>query len=372
MKPGIILSVLIILLISVFPSMAAGQGGKAQLTKKEIILLLKQSAEHRFEQGDIAAEISERGVAFTVDEKTLDEFRQAGARSFVIEAIKRAGSQPATQPGEKASEASNPPDPERPRLRTAESTPPPAVELTPEAREEALAKLPLLEQARYHAMEFSEDLPDFRVTQIVKRYARGPSSKDWELQDTLEIALSYNAKEGEKFQLLKLNGAPTKQSYEQLGGSTSTGDFGSVLAALFSPQTQAAFKEVRSETFNGRKTVVFDFSVKKVNSRSEITDKSSGRSVIAGYSGSVWIDTETKRTLRVELSHENIQPGFPISLAENAVEYDLVTIAGEKYLLPLRAEVLLGRDSERIYSRNVIEFKNYRKFDSDVKLVPDN
>jgi hypothetical protein len=38
----------------------------------------------------------------------------------------------------------------------------------------------------------------------------------------------------------------------------------------------------------------------------------------------------------------------------------------------VRAEVLLGRERDREYSRNLIEFRQYQKFDTDVKLVPDN
>lgn len=371
MKNTSFLAILLLLAGMTMAGSALAQDKKSPLGKNEILQMLRQDAGGRSEQGDIAAEIAERGISFAVDDKVLDEFRRAGARSFVIEAIRRVGEK-AVEPPPSQAPAQPPADrPERPRLRTAGEDPAqPPREMTPEEREAALARLPLIERARYHAMEFTEELPDFRVTQIVKRYFRGPGSRDWELQDTLEIALSYSSKGGEKFQLLKLNGAPTKLSYEQLGGSTSTGDFGSVLASLYAPGTQASFKEVRKETFNSRQTVVYDFAVKKVNSRSEITDKNSGRSVIAGYSGSVWIDSETSRTLRVELSHDNIQPGFPITLAENAVEYDWVEIGGEKYLVPLRAELLMGRDSERQYSRNVIEFRNYRKFDSDVKLVP--
>lgn len=359
MKSRISIFLMTILLSTIGNTVGLTQEQKKPVTREEILQLLSQKNERRFAQGDIAAEVSERGIAFPVDEATMEEFRRAGARAILLDAITRAGQKPSERE-------------DRPRLRTQGDQLPPtaAEEPTPEARAEALARLPFLEQARYHAMMYAEDLPDFRVTQFVTRYARGPASKDWELQDKLEVALSFHSKQGEKFQLLKLNGAATKMSYEQLGGSTSTGEFGSVMQSLFSPDSKADFKEVRSEVFNGRKTVLYDFSVKKANSSSQLTDKSSGRSVVSGYSGSCWIDVETKRVLRVELAHENIQPGFPITMAESAIDYDFVTIAEEKYVLPVRAEMLLGRDREREYTRNVIEFRDYRKFDSDVKLVP--
>ena len=109
--------------------------------------------------------------------------------------------------------------------------------------------------------------------------------------------------------------------------------------------------------------------MKKAFSSSTITDSTSKRSVTAAYSGTVWIDAENKRVLRLEQSSEDIQKGFPITMAESAVEYDWVTIAGTRYLLPVSAEVILGSDVNRTYSRNVIEMKNYRVFETDVKLI---
>jgi hypothetical protein len=60
-----------------------------------------------------------------------------------------------------------------------------------------------------------------------------------------------------------VNDRPSSMSYESLGGATSTGEFGTMLAGLFDPQSQAQFKEVRRETFKGRPTVLFEFAVKK-------------------------------------------------------------------------------------------------------------
>jgi hypothetical protein len=353
--------------------LAAGASGmvsahqkKAPLTKPELLALLKQAPEHRGGQADVADEITERGLAFKLDEKTLDECRQAGARGFLLDAIRRAGG--LTTPTPSSGPAPSPPVSEpqaddSPRLRTRDEGP---KEMTPEEREAALARLPLLEQARWHAMEFIDDLPNFTVTEIVSRYERTPQSRDWKLIDTLEIELTYRVKEGEKAKLMKVNGKPATTTFENVDGSTSTGEFGLMLAGLFNPGTQADFKEIRREAYRGRQATIFDFRVKKVNSRSTISDKGSGQSITPGYSGTVWIDNDSKRTLRIELSHEDIPASFPVSLAEDSVDYEWVTIADEKYLLPVRAEVLMGRDSIRHYTRNVIELKNFHKFETDV------
>jgi len=230
----------------------------------------------------------------------------------------------------------------------------------------------LIEQARYHALDFAADLPNFVVTQLVTRSVQQPGARDWRIQDRLDVQLTYRADKGEEYKLVSVDGRPARQSYDQLGGSTSAGEFGSFLASLFAPSSRAQFVQVKHESFRGRDTVVYDFTVKKVNSTVQITDKDQNRSIITAYKGSLWIDSQSKLVLRVESSSFDIVPGFPITLAENSVEYDWVTIAGERFLLPVRAEVLLGRDRDRFYSRNVIEFRNYHKYEGDVRLIPDS
>ncbi|MBO0724441.1 MAG: hypothetical protein J2P52_02480 [Blastocatellia bacterium] len=386
MRKRIIFAAFLLSTCCVFWGNGSGQEARKPFTKQEILRLLKPTPGVRYEQGDLAGEIAQRGVAFPVDEKTLDEFRRAGAHSFVIEAIRKAAEngapkqtppQPQTQEqspslNQPASEA--PASDARPHLQRQSSTDGAATtteETPPDPPKIDLTKLPLLEQARYHAAEFMEDLPNFIVTQIVTRSVRTPEKKDWQQQDKLEIELTYRTKTGEQFKMVRYNDKPTQLTYQQLKGATSTGEFGSILGALFSPQSQAEFKEVRRETFHGRQTVIYDFRVKKAFSHNTITDINSGRTVTTAYSGSVWIDTESARALRIEQSAEDIQPGFPITLAENAVEYDWITIDGQRYLLPVYAELILGSDADRYYSRNVIEMRNYHMFDTDVKILPD-
>ena len=328
----------------------SGQAPGAPLTKADILSRLKDSQARRASQADIAEEINRRGIGFTVDQEFLNQVRRAGARSFLLETIERAGAnngQPQIA------------DPVTPR------------EVSPgKIDEEEIATLPLIEQARRHAFEFADELPNFIVTQVVTRYHEAPGDRDWRLEDKLEIELTYRVDKGEEFKLLRVDGRPAKQTYQEIGGSTSTGEFGSMLGALFMPQSKSEFKEIKRENFRGRPTVVYDFKVRRANSTSSISDKASGRTVVAGYSGSVWIDTDSKRVLRIESANEDIPAGFPVTLSENAVEYDWVAIGEEKYLLPVRAEVLLGWDSRKSYTKNVIEFKDYRKFEGRIKIDP--
>jgi hypothetical protein len=362
MRKRIVFAAFLLSTCGVFRGNGAGQEAKKPLIKQEILRRLKTTPGTGYEQGDLAGEIAQRGVAFPADEKTLDELRKAGVGSFVIDAI-----QSAAQNADSTRTQPQPQTQEQTQLRNRPAAEAPASD----APQIDVTKLPLLDQARYHAAEFINDLPNFVVTQVVTRSVRTPGKKDWRRQDKLEIEVSYRAKTGEQFKLVRYNDKPTQITYDQLKGATSTGEFGAILSAVFSPQSQAEFKEIRREIFHGHQTVIYNFSVNKAFSGNTITDVNSGRAVTTAYSGSIWIDAESGRVLRIKQIAEDIQPGFPITLAERAVEYDWITIDGQRYLLPIYAEVILGNDLKQYYLRNVIELRNYHMFNTDLKILPE-
>jgi hypothetical protein len=327
---------------------AASQEKTQPITKEEIIALLKKTDQRSLSQSEIVDEVERRGLAFKADAQILGELKQNGARVFLIDAVKRLsdnGGKAPVVPAEIEDEATR-----------------------EKAKAEAFDKLPFIEKARIKALDYSADLPNFIVTQYVKRYLQLPDAKDWKLDDTLEIELRFSPTEGEQFKVLKVNNKPTQQSYDEVGGSTSSGEFGSLLASIFSRPAKAEFKEIKKDVINKREAIIYEFLVKKANSNSTITDRQSGQKTIAAYRGSMWIDIETQQVLRIEVANEGMPPSFPITLSENAVDYDWVTIDGERYLLPVRAELLLGRDRDRFYMRNVIEFRGYQKFGARIKI----
>ncbi len=97
-------------------------------------------------------------------------------------------------------------------------------------------------------------------------------------------------------------------------------------------------------------------------------------SVITGMDGKIWIDRENFRVLRVESAATEIPESFRIRSANRIVDYDWVTIANEKYLLPSLSDVrLTSRENSQLYeTRNVIRFKDYQKYGSEVKILDED
>jgi hypothetical protein len=83
--------------------------------------------------------------------------------------------------------------------------------------------------------------------------------------------------------------------------------------------------------------------------------------------------------IRVQFEALNLPPDFPIAHSTWVIDYDVVGIGTKEYWLPVRAEVqsmtssckdLLPAGKNR-HTRNVIEFKQYHKFQTEVKVLPD-
>jgi hypothetical protein len=144
------------------------------------------------------------------------------------------------------------------------------------------------------------------------------------------------------------------------------------LAALFDPETQAVFKPAGKERLGNRQTLLYDFRVPQESSK--LTVKAEGApQIVAGYSGTIWVDAETKRVLRIDQAVDDLPKGYPVTHSESSVDYDMIKLRGldVEFLLPIKAELVIGNRRERQNSRNLIYFKFYRKFETDVKIGED-
>ena len=329
---------------------AQQQAPPVPFTQDEFVRLLHQLPRNSQLREELIGEIRRRGISFPLT---------SGLRSLV-----------ATRSGNDALLRRTLEEANRRRAN------PTASALPPEA--EGLA---LLERARTETLAAVEAMPDFVVRQhIMRSFARG-STRNWTTMDRLTIAVSYREGAGEQYTLLLVNGQPPSrevrgQSYEEVGGTSSTGEFVSILKALFQPESRTHFQLVDTDTLRGRRTLVYEFEVQRENSRQTI--KTGGhlqlsQQVVTGYRGRVWIDRENNRVLRIESAATEIPPDFPVTAAHNTIDYEWVTISDRQYLLPSRAQVeLTARQSGQTYqARNEIRFRNYQRFGSEVEIIDD-
>ncbi len=237
--------------------------------------------------------------------------------------------------------------------------------------------LELLERTRKATLGAAEGMPDYLVKQQITRSHAFGQSKNWSVYDRLSIAVSYRQSSGEDYKLLSINGLPPTedQTYGmKLGGTTSTGEYVSALSDLFRPESRAEFQMVDTDTLRGRRTIIYEYEVKKEFSRQTLGWGEGGsmrRQTVSGYRGRIWVDRETNRVLRLEDISTDIEPGFPITAASKVIDYEWVAINEQKHLLPSRSVVELTDNyrGQTEQTRNEILFRGYRKFGAEVKII---
>jgi len=227
-----------------------------------------------------------------------------------------------------------------------------------------------IDQAREAAFSFTETLPNYVVKQYTTRYAttvaRGGKTS-WQALDT--VTADVIEEDGtEKYKNILVNGKPPREDVEKTG-SWSRGEFSSLLLDVLSPLTNADFHGKRSTTIVNRAAFRYDFSVEQPNSHWHVESES--QSYLPAYTGAIWIDKENYRVLRIELAAQSMPRGFPLDQVESAVDYDYVFIGDAKYLLPVHSEALSCGRGTTGCTRNVIEFRNYKKFTADTSITFD-
>jgi hypothetical protein len=226
---------------------------------------------------------------------------------------------------------------------------------------------PVIQSAREAAWHFSETLPNYVVKQFTTRYQTEAAKGNRTSWQALDVVTADVIAEGgkETYKNILVNGKAPKDSIEKTG-SWSTGEFVTIQLNLLAPQTDADFHNKRTTTIVNRAAYKYDYSVEQPNSNWEI--HASAESYHPGYTGTIWIDKENSRVLRIEMSAKNMPKAFPLDAVESALDYDYVLIGDQKYLLPAHSEALSCIRGSAECTRNVIDFRNYRKFGADTSI----
>jgi hypothetical protein len=235
----------------------------------------------------------------------------------------------------------------------------------------------LIAAVRQNALGYSRNLPNFICTQQTVRSIdpTGTGAK-WEKRDTLDLQLTYFGRR-ENYQLLAVNGKLPRLK-DSLGmGVTSSGEFGSMLDQLFEPEAGAAFTWLRWETLRGQPMHVFSLRVDQSRSIARVSVP--GRTILVGYHGEVYVDRNTKTVWRVVI-FADVPEDFPLKDISHVIDYGLVPVGGEEFLLPLHTEMRtrapesMLRDgvkrlrAREVLMRNVTDFVLYRKYTADAAI----
>jgi hypothetical protein len=225
----------------------------------------------------------------------------------------------------------------------------------------------VLQQVREYAQNYTRNLPDFLCLQVTRRWFDPSGLEFWQKHDEITARLSY-VENREDYKVVLVNNTPTSVSIDQLGGATSTGEFGSMMKEIFEEESATQFMWSRWGTLRGRRAHVFSYRVPKARSKWSI---SWNREITytPGYSGFIYADRDTGMILRITLDAQDIPPSFPVQQATTMLDYDFATIGEAEYLLPMRAQVRMREG--KLLVKNEVEFRRYRKFSAEAVITFD-
>jgi hypothetical protein len=329
------------------------------LTLDQLMKFLSSSIELKMADRDVAKFLAKTKLSERLDDVTIEKLMATGIGALTINALRVLRDQ---------SES----------LSTAKPVaPPPKVQLPPAPN--AVEQAAIMEEVREIALNYSKGLPNYLVTQVVRRYqANAPGARyarssepSWVQVDLLTLRLSYFDQK-EEYKLIMHNNSPTTQDFKNVGGATSTGEFGSLLRDIFEPRTHARFAWDGWARLRDQLVMAFSYNVEQANSQWGIEYEKKDH-IVPAYSGRILIDKDSHMVLRVTLNADNIPPTFPVKMATTVLDYDYIDISGHTFLLPLKSETQMSADG--ILSRNDTEFRLYRKYsaESDVRydITPD-
>lgn len=234
-----------------------------------------------------------------------------------------------------------------------------------------------LKNAREKTLAAAEEMPDFVVKQLIQRSEAYAGTGTFQNLDRLIVGVSYRSSGEEEYKVLSLNGAiqnnpEPKRGYGEVGGTSSTGEFVTALVDIFKTANEAKFDVVDSDLVRGRKTITFDFVVEKGKAKQAMNCNSISSEL--GIKGRIWIDRENFRVLRIESDFTDIPANFPCPSAKRKIDYEWITINDEKYLLPISSDIRITyREKNRLFeTRNVIRFREYQKFGTEVKVIEED
>ena len=223
----------------------------------------------------------------------------------------------------------------------------------------------IIERAREVALEYTANLPNFICTETIRRSQLPKRSKTWKPLDTIAVDVAFS-NQGERYNLLTINGKPTRKSFKVIGGTKSDSEFGTILQWIFQPESLTKFRSERSTDIRGRPTFVFSYRIEQDRSKFEVHWGTHFQ--MFAFGGMVYVDRETNRVLKITAVTSGIPASWPLISFSQEVDYGFAEISGQQFFLPRSMRRANATMQDGSQTRNEMEFGNYRKFNSEATL----
>jgi hypothetical protein len=331
-----------------FVAMSLLAYGQRQMSVPDLVTFIKSSVQLKNDDRAVADTVRRIKLTNRLDASTVEDLQGMGAGPRTVAALRELITASSTLP-----------------LAPKIEPPPPQAVIPPPSPSELKQ---ILTEITQKALDYTKNLPNFICAQVTTRSYDPSGTEAWHQSDKIQEQLSYvDGKEDYKVTLV--NNLPvSNMKHEQLGGITSSGEFGSMLHAIFAPETQTQFEWERWATLRGKRMYVYSFRVAQSNSDYSIHHQPSGRTIVAGYHGLIYADAESKQIMRIRMDCDGLE-AFPINQVTVTMDYAPTKISEQNFVLPMAAEV---RSREgKMLGKNVMQFSLYRKFTTEATITFD-
>lgn len=326
--------------------LAAAAFAQRAMTVADLTAFIKSQIKLKADDRTTAEFLKKIKLTQKLDDKTVEELQGSGAGARTVAALRKLEEESATL-------AAAPPPP--PPVVRPQRPPPDSME-----QAEALAAM------KEYALNYTTKLPNYLCVQITRRHYDPKDARYRPAGDVIQEQLSfYDKKETYTVQMIN-HQSVHNISHDRIGGVRSSGEFGSMLHNIFTPENGAQFDWDHWGTLRGKPMYVFAYRIEKDHGYS-MRDEEARREYTSAYTGLVYADKETKEIQRITLKTVEIPSDFTIKNVELTLDYKPTEISGQVYTLPYHYQL----DSDDIHgkSNNDADFKMYQVYSADTKIT---
>jgi hypothetical protein len=317
----------------------------------DLVKFIKSAIQMKQRDAEVAKYLGHMKVSGHLDDRTVEELQSLGAGPKTVAALREMVDASAKLP--------EPPPPPK-------ALPPPPPAPPPDLIEQGK----IIAAAREYALNYSKQLPNYLCLEVVRRafdnnLNDAAGSEQWRSDDTVVMRLSY-FEQKEDYKIVTVNNSAVEnKSVDQLGGVISTGEFGTMLRAIFQPESEARFDWDHWAKLRGRKMYAFSYDIDQPHSQYSIVWEKTDK-VVPAYRGLVYIDVDTNMIMHITQEPYDIPRAFPVRASKEVLDYDFQKIGDSQFLVPLK--VVLTSRTIKYLSKNEIEFRLYQKFGTDTVI----
>lgn len=329
---------------------AISLSASAQMTMSvdKLVEFIRSSIERKQPDKEVAGYLRTVKLNSRLDDWVIEDLQALGAGAKTLAALRDL----------RDASAKLPAAPLPPRVQAAVPPPDP-----PDSEKEKV-----LADATENVLNYEKSLPNFICGQVTRRYVAPAGTSDWSSTDTIFERLTY-FEHHEDYKVVTVNNQIRDIPHDRLGGAVSSGEFGSVMAEIFSAKTETEFAWKRWATLRDKRMHVYSFRVRSSRSNYHIQVPEQSLNIIAGYQGEIFIGNEDHFVHRIALQAEDIPPTYPVQDVKLTLDYKYSAIGAQDYLLPYKFE--LESRMDRVRSRNDVAYRSYQKFGADATITFD-